>query len=307
MARPSFRGAPVRVRVPATSANLGPGFDSLGLALGLHDVVAVRVVESGLTVDIAGEGADTVRRDKRNLVVRAMRAAFDQLGGQPRGLEVVCANRIPHSRGLGSSSAAIVAGICAARAVALGDMDDQSVLSLASEIEGHPDNVAACLFGGATLAWTDEPGAPHAVRLPLSADIQPVVFVSAGTRQSTKAARALLPDTVPHPDAVRNAGRAALLVHALGARPDLLLSATQDMLHERYRLPTQLRGAALIDRLRSAGVAAVLSGSGTSVLALATSRAQAEKARDLSGRWFTGALCPVDGEGATTLLGGSMT
>lgn len=295
----------MQVRVPATSANLGPGFDSLGLALGLHDVVAVRVVDSGLTVDVAGEGADTVRRDKRNLVVRAMRAAFDGLGGQPRGLQVVCANRIPHSRGLGSSSAAIVAGICAARAVALADMDDDRVLALATEIEGHADNVAACLYGGATAAWADESGVAHAVRLPVSAALQPVVFVSAATGQSTRAARALLPATVPHSDAARNVARVALLVHALNSRPDLLLSATQDALHEQYRLPSQARGAALIGRLRSAGIAAVLSGSGTSVLAMATSPAQAAVARELSGRWFTGMLLPVDSDGATTLLGGA--
>src|SRR3954463_37612 len=109
-ARPTFRAAPVRVRVPATSANLGPGFDALGLALTLHDDVVARVTDSGLSVDVAGMGAATVARNARNLVVRAMRAAFDRLGGRPGGLELVCANRIPHGRGLGSSAAAIVAG-----------------------------------------------------------------------------------------------------------------------------------------------------------------------------------------------------
>ena len=113
----------MRVRVPATSANLGPGFDSFGLALALYDDVVVRVAESGLTVDVAGEGADDVRRDKKNLVVRAVRATFDLLGGQPRGLDVVCANRIPHGRGLGSSAAAIVAGILAARELVVGGPD----------------------------------------------------------------------------------------------------------------------------------------------------------------------------------------
>src|SRR5918911_3043733 len=122
-ARPTFRAAPVRVRVPATSANLGPGFDALGLALMLYDDVVARVTESGLSVDVAGMGAATVARNARNLVVRAMRATFDRLRGRPRGLRVVCANHIPHGRGLGSSAAAICAGVLAARALTLGGED----------------------------------------------------------------------------------------------------------------------------------------------------------------------------------------
>lgn len=158
MAGPAFRAAAVRVRTPASSANLGPGFDAFGLSLGLYDDVVVRVADSGLHVDIAGEGADTLPRGEQHLLVRSLRTAFDLLGGQPRGLEVVCANRIPHGRGLGSSSAAICAGIVAARAVTIGGaekLDDEALLELATEIEGHPDNVAACLLGGFTLAWTD--------------------------------------------------------------------------------------------------------------------------------------------------------
>src|SRR3954452_22594947 len=176
--RPTFRAAPVRIRVPATSANLGPGFDALGLALSLYDDIVVRVTESGLSVDVAGMGAATVARNARNLVVRSMRAAFDRLGARPRGLEVVCANRIPHGRGLGSSAAAIVAGIVAARALVVGGddrMDDAALLLLAAELEGHPDNVAACLHGGLTLSWTDDEGA-HSVGLDVHESVQPVVF-----------------------------------------------------------------------------------------------------------------------------------
>src|SRR5215218_3630086 len=132
--RPTFRAAPVRVRVPATSANLGPGFDALGLALSLYDDVVVRVTdEPGLTVDVAGMGAATVARNARNLVVRSMRAAFERIGGRPRGLEIVCANRIPHGRGLGSSAAAIVAGVVAARGLVVGGeetLDDPALLGL---------------------------------------------------------------------------------------------------------------------------------------------------------------------------------
>lgn len=224
MAGPAFRAAAVRVRVPATSANLGPGFDAFGLALGLYDDVVVRVADSGLHVDIAGEGADTLARDEKHLVVRSLRTAFDLLGGQPRGLEVVCANRIPHGRGLGSSSAAICAGIIAARAVTIGGpsvLDDTALLELATEIEGHPDNVAACLLGGLTVAWS-EGGAARAIRLDPADSLVPVVFVPA-TPVLTETARGLLPRTVPHVDAAANAGRAALLVEALTRRPELLL------------------------------------------------------------------------------------
>lgn len=202
MAGPAFRAAAVRVRVPATSANLGPGFDALGLSLGLYDDVVVRVADSGLHIDIAGEGAETLPRDENHLLVRSLRTAFDLLGGQPRGLEIVCANRIPHGRGLGSSSAAICAGIVAARAVTTGGearLDDAALLELATEIEGHPDNVAACLLGGFTLAWMDG-GAARAIRMAPAASVVPVVFVPA-TPVLTETARGLLPRTVPHVDA----------------------------------------------------------------------------------------------------------
>src|SRR3954447_17640385 len=177
--RPTFRAAPVRVRVPATSANLGPGFDALGLALGLHDDVVARVTDSRLSVDVAGMGAATVARNARNLVVRAMRAAFDRLGGRPWGRELVCATRIPHGRGLGSSAAAIVAGIVAARSLVAGGserLDDAAALDLAPQLEGHPDNVAACLLGGLTLAWMDQ-GRAQVERLELDPSLAPVVFV----------------------------------------------------------------------------------------------------------------------------------
>jgi homoserine kinase len=271
---PSFRAAPVRVRVPATSANLGPGFDSAGLALTLYDDVVVRVAESGLVVDVAGEGADDVPRDRRHLVVKALRATFDRLGGQPRGLEVVCANRIPHSRGLGSSSAAICAAIVAARALVLGgeeQLDDDASLALATEIEGHPDNVAACLRGGVTFAW----GSPvRVLRLDAHAELAPVAFVPA-TRSSTRKVRAMLPDTVPFADAAANAGRAALLPAALSTSPQLLFAATEDRLHQQYRAPAMPRTAKLVASLRASGIPAVVSGAGPTVLAL-VSAADAE-------------------------------
>ncbi|MFC1417263.1 homoserine kinase [Streptacidiphilus cavernicola] len=310
MPAPSFRAAATRVRVPATSANLGPGFDAFGLALSLYDDVVVRVADSGLYVDIAGEGADTLARDERHLVVRSMRAAFDRLGGQPRGLEVVCANRIPHGRGLGSSSAAIVAGITAARAVTVGGaelMDQAAVLALASEIEGHPDNVAACVLGGFTIAWTDDAptaSAAHAVTLEPSAAVVPLVFVPADP-VLTEVARGLLPATVPHADAAANVGRAALLVEAITRRPELLLPATEDRLHQDYRTPAMPASAELVAVLRARGVAAVISGAGPTVLALTdpatADTLPAEVSAHLSGpRWAAHRL-DLDLDGACVL------
>ncbi|MER7335141.1 MULTISPECIES: homoserine kinase [unclassified Micromonospora] len=265
----TFASGPVRVRVPATSANLGPGFDALGLALALHDDVAAEVTAGGVTVAVTGQGAGELPTDDRHLVVRAMRAAFDALGGQPPGLAVECVNRIPQARGLGSSSAAIVAGVLLARALVTDGetrLDDAAALRLAAGIEGHPDNVAPCLLGGFTLAWTESSGA-RAVSLPVVAGVRPTVFVPQ-ERGLTAAARAALPASVPHGDAALNAGRAALLVHAMTAEPALLLPATVDRLHQDYRAEGMPGSAALVRALREAGVAAVISGAGPTVLAL---------------------------------------
>jgi homoserine kinase len=306
MAHPAFRAAAVRVRTPATSANLGPGFDALGLALGLYDDVVVRVADTGLHVDIAGEGADTLPRDETNLLVRSMRTAFSALGGQPRGLEVVCANRIPHGRGLGSSSAAICAGLLAARAVTTGGearLSDAVLLELASEIEGHPDNVAACLLGGFTLAW-GEAGAVRAIRMEPAVTLVPVVFVPARPL-ATETARGLLPRTVPHADAAANAGRAALLVEALTRRPELLLPATEDRLHQDYRAPAMPESVDLVGRLRADGVPAVISGAGPTVLAL-SGDGEADKVARLAGEGWTANRLDLDTTGASVLpLAGS--
>jgi len=262
----------VRVRVPATSANLGPGFDTFGLALGEYDEVDVAVGGEGLVVEVSGEAADEVPLDESHLVVSAVLAAFRRWGGEPRGLRVRCRNSIPHARGLGSSAAAIVAGVVAARAL-LADadaVDDDEVLGIAAELEGHPDNVAAALAGGFTLAWTGDEGA-RAVRLSPHRDLLPVVCVP-GWPMSTTTARGLLPAQVPHADAVFNASRAGLLVAALTQAPERLLEATADRLHQQYRAAAMRPTADLLDRLRSRGIPAVLSGAGPSVLALCDRR-----------------------------------
>ena len=299
MAGPSFRAAPVRVRVPATSANLGPGFDAVGLALGLYDDVVVRIGDSGLHVDVAGEGADDVPRDRKNLVVRAIRATFDSLGGQPRGLEVVCANRIPHGRGLGSSAAAIVAGVTAARSLVLGGMPDDDALALATELEGHPDNVAACLLGGLTVAWRSA-DAVRATRVELHPDLATVVLVP-NTRSSTAKARRMLPESVPHADAAWTAGRAALLIEAVSRSPHLLLAATDDVLHQPYRAEAMPRTAAIVAKLREQGVAAAVSGAGPTVIALATDSAELDTAFAAAPRGWTAHRLDVDPAGAQAL------
>lgn len=273
ISRPSFRAAPAKIRVPASSANLGPGFDSLGLALDMYDVLAAQVAdEKCLEVDIAGEGVEDLRRDGKNLVVKSMNAAFDHMGGRPRGLRLSCANSIPHARGLGSSSAAIIGGMTLARALVLGGQDrlpDEKMLQLASEMEGHPDNVAAALYGGATIAWQSEDGA-HAVKISPHPDLRAVAFIP-NSGVSTSKARRLLPESVPHADAARNAGRAALLVEALEHHPEYLFDATEDSLHQQYRREAMPRSLSVVTKLRASGFAAFVSGAGPTVLVLHTS------------------------------------
>lgn len=259
------------MRVPASSANLGPGFDALGLALGLHDVVEVEVTGGGLQVEVVDAGAgdsDGVPRDESHLVVRAVRRAAEHLGLELPGLRLTCANAIPHARGLGSSAAAVVAGVAAAWALAGRTLGHLDALQLAAEFEGHADNAAASLLGGVVVAWRDD-AAWQAARLQPHPDVRPVLAVSE-ERSSTEATRGLLPSEVPHADAAFSAGRAALGVHALTADPQLLLPGTADRLHQPYRASAYPRTAKLVDELRARGVAATVSGAGPSVLSLTT-------------------------------------
>jgi homoserine kinase len=293
----------VHVRVPATSANLGPGFDALGLALDLYDDVMARTSdEPGVLIDVVGEDAHTVPRNESHLVVRAMRATFDRLGTQPTGVVVECVNRIPHGRGLGSSSAAIVAGILLARELVAGGADalpDVGVLRLAADLEGHPDNVAPCLLGGLCVAWCSD-GAVDALRVSIELPIRPVVLVPPN-QSSTLPARGLLPSQVPYSDATYTVARAALLMAVLagtGGGADALLAATDDLLHQPYRAASMPESALLVTALRANGAAAVLSGAGPTVLVLA--RDQAEVARAIASAppgWRALAL-EVDQRGA---------
>jgi homoserine kinase len=274
--------------VPATSANLGPGFDALGLALTLYDDLEARIRPAGLSIEISGEGADLAGAGEEHLVVRAMRVAFAVTGGQPPGLGLRCVNRIPHGRGLGSSAAAVVAGLLAARALsgsAADKLPDESLLPLASELEGHPDNVAACLAGGLAVAWAG-PGGPRMVRLEPLPSVTPVVCIAPAPVR-TDVARGLLPEMIPHRDAAANAGRSALLVAALTqpgagpADPDVLLAATRDWLHQDYRAGAMSQTHTLVRSLRAAGLPAVVSGAGPSVLAFLGARGGPDYRRDL--------------------------
>jgi homoserine kinase len=296
---PEFRPGVASVRVPATCANLGPGFDALGLALALYDEVEAHTAADGLSVAVHGEGAD-LPRDETHLVVRAMRATFDKLGGQPPGLSLTCRNRIPHSRGLGSSAAAIVAGVLLARALVVGGeqlLPGEDVLVLAAQLEGHPDNVASCLLGGFTIAWSD----PHAraVRLEPHDSVRPVVLIPPFSA-STHEARRLLPATVPHTDAAFAAGRAALLVAALTTRPEALFAATEDRLHQGYRAPAMPETAELVQRLRDEGHAAVVSGAGPTVLVLGGPGSAADALAAQAPEGWVVVSPGVDREGAVT-------
>jgi homoserine kinase len=291
----------VRVRVPATSANLGPAFDCAGLALTRYDVLEFAVAPSGLGVSVSGVGAGELPTDESHLVVRAFRAACDQLGWTPSGLRVAADNAIPQGRGMGSSAAAVVAGVLGAWALCpdVEEIDEDAVLRLTSELEGHPDNVAPCLLGGATLSWT-EPAGARAVRLHVAAEIRPVVLVPDATL-STHVARGLLPEAVPHADAAFNAARSALLVHALTADPALLLEATDDRLHQRQRAAAMPASIDLVDRLRAEGYAAVVSGAGPSVLVLGPERGVPAVTGLTPAGWVALAL-DVDTAGAEVLV-----
>lgn len=279
-------GSSVHVRVPASSANIGPGFDSVGLALGIWDDYVVAVTaEPGLVIDVEGEGAADVPRDERHLVHRSMVRAWEKLGVEaPDGLRLTARNGIPHCRGLGSSASAIVAGIVAAQGLCElavgrdiadgsfdGNLDRSFTNNLATALEGHPDNASASVFGGMTLSWTDDvdPGQIHTVQLEMRGDVIPLLFVPTN-QLATATARAVLPDQIPHCIAAQNSARVGLLVEAVTRRPELLLAATREWLHQEQRRSSFPDSMALLDTLRRKGHAAVISGAGPSVLVLTT-------------------------------------
>jgi len=302
----SLVGRSVTVRVPATTANLGPGFDTLGMALAVYDELEVTVREQpGATVRVVGVGEGEVPTDETNLVVRSIAHAFAAVGQELPGLDLVAHNTIPHGRGMGSSGAAIVSGIMAAKGLLEGvvELDAQGLLALANDMEGHPDNVAPALFGGLTIAWVTPEG-PRFKKLMVHRGVSPLVLVPEHV-MSTALARSLQPQSVPHEDAVFNVSRSALLVAALIQSPELLHAATEDKLHQSYRASAMPETDRLITLLREQGFAAVVSGAGPSILVLCSDPGQRLAAADLVARNARTAWQPlhlaVDFKGATVV------
>jgi len=303
----ALRGRSVHVKVPATTANLGPGFDTLGLALSVYDELTVTVRdEPGVTVTVVGVGAGEVPTDESNLVARSIAYVFDTLGYELPGLDIVAHNSIPHGRGMGSSGAAIVSGIMAAKGLLEGivGIDSNELLALATALEGHPDNVAPALFGGLTIAWMTPEG-PQFKKLIVHRGVSPLVAVPAAT-MSTALARSLQPESVPHEDAIFNVSRSALLIAALIQSPELLLAATEDKLHQSYRASAMPETDSLIRMLRAHGLAAVVSGAGPSLLVLGSDPAQRLRAAELIAEHATTPweclLLAVDFKGATVMM-----
>jgi homoserine kinase len=302
----SFVEGPVAVRVPATSANLGPGFDVLGLAVTLYDDVVAEVLSPEVgdpEITVAGEGAGQVPLDDTHLVHRAMCAAFQAMGIAPPRLRLSCTNEVPHGRGLGSSSAAIVSGLWAARALVVEGVrrwNDHALFELAARIEGHPDNVAPAVFGGLTVAYEAD-AQFQVVRLGVRPDVSPVVLVPDHPME-TEVARGLLPTSVSHADAVFNSARTALLVAALtGDVPlEVLVAASDDRLHQPYRTEAMPDTMAAVAELRAAGVPAMLSGAGPSVIALVGPGQVPQVRTHLPDGWRLRELA-VDAEGVRSL------
>ncbi len=297
-------GRSVTVRVPATTANLGPGFDTLGLALALYDQLTVTVRdEPGAFVDVNGVGAGEVPTDESNLVVRAIAHTFAAYDQELPGLHLEARNVIPHGRGLGSSGAAIVSGIMAAKGLLEGivEIDSLGLLARATELEGHPDNVAPALFGGLTIAWVTPEG-PQFKKLIVHRGVSPLVLVPQET-MSTALARSLQPESVPHADAIFNVSRSTLLIAALIQSPELLLAATEDKLHQSYRASAMPETDRLIQALRAEGFPAVVSGAGPSILVLCSDPGQRLAAAELvaaqAATPWESLILAVDFKGAT--------
>jgi homoserine kinase len=293
----------VHVRVPATSANLGPGFDALGLALALYNEVEAREAE-GVSVHIEGEGADRLPTTAQNVVARGVELAYEATGRPFKGVALRCINRVPTSRGLGSSAAAWVGGLVAGNALCAGSLSPARLLALATEAEGHPDNVAAALLGGLTVSCVAADGSVTAVPLPVPSSVTWVALIPE-TTSSTAEARAVLPTSVPRADAVFNVQRVALLLAALqSGRTDALAAALDDRLHQPYRLRLFPWMPAVVAAARGAGaLGCVLSGAGPALLAAVTANAAGvaramEAALASAGIGGTARALPVDTTGA---------
>ena len=275
--------AAVRVRVPATVANLGPGFDALGVAVRMHLEIDIEPRRDSVDVLIEGEGAEHLPTDETNLVIRAMNLFFDYVGRRPPGYAVHVRNPIPLGSGLGSSAAAVVGGLFAARAVTGRTVPQSEMVHLATELEGHPDNIMPALLGGLVVCYRS--GAkqePKSFRLDPSDRLVPILAVPAEGFSTAKARKAL-PSDVAFADAQFTASRAALLVAAMttGAGADVLAEAMNDRLHEPHRLKLMPETAAVHSELRDAGLAVSLAGAGPSLLAVSPRPEAATRAEQI--------------------------
>ena len=269
MSSPLLTGAPLTVRVPATSANMGPGYDCLGMALDIWNTIEVRRSSAGdSSITIEGEGAGELAADTSNLVFRSMEALWLRVGIGAPAVQVRCNNQIPLKRGLGSSSAAIVGGLVAANHVAGGPLGQDDLLELATEIEGHPDNVTPALLGGMQLV-ANHLGKLVACPVPVPQGLNAVVLVP-DVAIATEDARAVLPQEVSRPDAVYNMARVAALVNAMASsRLQDLAWATDDKLHQPYRLKLfPAMEAIFVGAMAGGALGVFLSGSGSTILAL---------------------------------------
>lgn len=288
----------VSVSVPATSANLGPGYDALGLALEIRDHVTAQFTDDNLiTVVVTGEGAGKLPTDATHLVAKTIIYACQAFGTEVLGLRVECKNAIPQGRGLGSSAGAIVAGLVLASELTYARASEDELLQMANAIEGHPDNVAACLLGAMTIAWLEDDGKANSVSMNVHPDISPVLGIPE-TELDTHKARGLIPESIPHVDAAFNAGRSALLVAAMIGDPDFLLEATEDKLHQPFRAQAYSESMALVEQLRAAEVAACISGAGPTVIALSTVEQVAQAIEIIAKSGFTAVPVAVSDQGA---------
>ena len=288
----------VSVSVPATSANLGPGYDALGLALEIRDFVTAQFTDDNkITVEVTGQGAGKLPTDATHLIAKTIIDACKAFGTEVTGLHVECKNAIPQGRGLGSSAAAIVAGLVLASELTYARASEDELLQMANAIEGHPDNVAACLLGAMTIAWLEDDGKANSVSMNVHPDISPVLAIPQ-TELDTHKARGLIPESIPHVDAAFNAGRAALLVAAMIGDPDFLLEATEDKLHQPFRAQAYPESMELVAQLREVQIAACISGAGPTVIALSTSDQVALASEIIAKSGFTAAPVGVADEGA---------
>jgi homoserine kinase len=294
----------IHVRIPATSANLGPGFDTLGMALSFYDEYQAEVIDKGLEIVVLGEGVKDIPTDSSNLIYKTIDWVFQKVGKPVPGLRITCQNNIPHGRGMGSSGAAVAGGVMLAAGLLAPEVElsEKQLLEFATDLEGHPDNVAPALFGGLTIAWVDEQG-PHHKKLAVHRGLSPLVLVPPH-QMSTKLARSLQPESVPHTDAVFNVSRSALLVAALTQSPELLMAATEDRLHQNYRASAMPETNELIAILRANNHPAVVSGAGPSVLVLEDDPVKRLEAVKLAEQKFPSWLAltlAVDVKGASVI------